>query len=159
MFNKDDEDIVETKNKEQISYVTINKFYNMANELNLSAKDKIHECNTVLIYLEKNVMDENEEDLDNENNRKIMRPLTNELMNQIKMSRNLMKLLLQDIHLVQTKNTEISGRLIERFINVCGEVSSINVKIKELAVEFNSKFADFLKKGSSDPLAIKSIST
>lgn len=157
MFNIND--TTHSKDQEGISHRDLNKFYKMADELYITSQEKIYECDTLIIYLEKNVMDVNDEDVENETYRKSMRPLTNELMNQIKMSRNLLKLLRQDIILIHSKNKEISLRIVDRFTNICTEVTGMNKKIIELATEFNNRFSDFLDKNSSEPLTIKNITT
>jgi hypothetical protein len=143
-----------TKDQEVVPAISMNKFYKMANDLYLTSHEKIEECNKLIVYLEQNVMDINEENEENENNRKSMRPLTNELMNQVKMNRNLLMLLQSDILLIHSKNKEVSLRLVDRFTNLCKEITSINSTIIELGKEFNNKFSDFLKNNTSSSVII-----
>lgn len=94
---------------------------------------------SLIIKLDLEIMDENETDASDELRRKELRPLTRTLMNQLKIDRNLTKLMLQEIK-VATGGTSgslvISERFRVRFTNVVKELATIQEKLSELVPQF-----------------------
>jgi hypothetical protein len=140
----------ETKEKDQakIQVLTPNQFISLIEDLHVNAGLKIEETEYLLIQLEKTVMDENEFDPVDEQRRKEMRPLINELMNQLKIDRNLTNLMLHEINFVNTKGTSFfnNERFTNRFSNANKELNETAAKIKELFGKLTSSYPGFLEQ-------------
>jgi len=109
-------------------------------------KLKVTEYDYLILQFEKMVMDENEEDLEDEQRRKEMRPVINELMNVIKIDRNLTQLMLQDIKVIDSKGeTAFTERFANRFTNVTKEINECASKIKELFAKITDLHPGFLE--------------
>ena len=104
---------------------------------------------TLIIQLEKEIMDENDFDESDELRRKELRPLTRDLMNQMKIDRNLTKLMLQEIK-VATSGTNgvvvVSDRFKMRFTNVVNELATIQLNLTQIAREFAAVYPGVIEK-------------
>jgi len=104
---------------------------------------------TLIIQLEKEIMDENDFDESDELRRKELRPLTRDLMNQMKIDRNLTKLMLQEIK-VATSGTNgvvvVSDRFKMRFTNVVNELATIQLNLTQIAREFVAVYPGVIEK-------------
>lgn len=86
------------------------------NYLSEETKILVEASQHTIIYLEKNVMDQNEIDAIDEAHRKEMRPLVNEVMNAIKIDRNLSQMMLDEIRIAQSVMKAGGSMFTERFV-------------------------------------------
>lgn len=101
------------------------------------AKLRIASLEAAILHLDLDIMDENDVDATDEARRQELRPLTRELMNQMKTDRNLSKLMLQEIAVAEKAGTMyISERFTNRFTKVSLELSTIQMAIMELGKQF-----------------------
>jgi hypothetical protein len=110
----------------EVSVVNYNK---LIKDLHLVAEESkivVEAGERTIIYLEKNVMDENEIDAANEALRKEMRPLVNEVMNCIKIDRNLTQMMLDEIRVAQSVmkagGSMFTPRFVSRYNSVRAEI-------------------------------------
>lgn len=99
---------------------------------------RVKSLDAAILHLDLEIMEENEHDLIDEEHRKGLRNITRELMNQMKIDRNLSKLILQEIAVAQksTENMFNSDRFLRRFTNVSKELVEIQLQLLQMIKEF-----------------------
>ena len=145
----------------KVSYANQSKLIEDFVRLSEESKILVDASNTTIIYLEKNVMDQNEIDATDEARRQEMRPLVNEVMNSIKIDRNLTQMMLDEIRVAQTVmksgGSMFTPRFVARYNSVRAELATTAEQVRaslsklaqtypQLFVVGNQNFSDVFTK-------------
>jgi len=126
------------------------------NKLHSESRLKIEEYEQVIVFLEKKIMDHNDIDSADELRRTELRPLTNELMNQLKIDRNLTKMVLHEVNLYKSTlsiTQQVYDRLATRVSNANKDMLEAGKNIKELVGQLKEAKPElFTEKGFICPL-------